>query len=349
MAENGHGLEQPIFGDATIVPPSFIKGLTPPDATTSELMSGNGFQRLFEQSGLTHVGPVPVEHMVEIQPAAFIAVRRSAPDDALRYAESIRALLTASSVLTSGATKGFALTPLPMQWSPIPSRVRLDSEGKLQIDYQIVASNFIHLTPVSVTHKALRESWERGSPIVGSWKLRKEDALSTILVGNGRGLSGLRKRVRDAAATLARAMESTDPSMSTLFGAVALEGLLSDGGSSFAEIEQMASSIFTGTSGPQEIGRLFSNRHKVAHEAVAAAASTEHVQEVAAAWGVVLLAAMAAEKLSSVDQFLRHMRGRVLAKKVALHLQASGHEELAQQVEEAATHIGNRAKNERSR
>ena len=340
MSENGHGLEQPVFGDATIVSPSFIRRWSSEQGSAADIMGGDGFERLFEESDITSAGPAPVENLVSTKPTAFIAVRRKAPEDALRYAESIRALLTASCVLTSGTTKGFALTPIPLQWSPIPSHVRLDDDEKLAIDYRVVASNFIHLTPLVVSHRALRNAWETGQPVMNSWRLHKEDALSKVLVGDGRRFGGLGKRIRDAAATLARAMESTDTCVSTLFAAVAIEGLLRDNRGNFEQIEQMASCIFTSTLGPPEIQRLFSNRHKVAHEAAEPVGGISHIQEIGAAWGVILLAAMAAESVTSTDEFLRHMRGRVLARQMATQLRENGRHDLAAEVEEAATHIG---------
>src|SRR6478735_5408422 len=117
MAENGFGLDQPIFDDATIVSPSFLKRFSPPDATSQALFRGTGLRELLEAGGTEMVGPAPTAQLLEVTPGAFIAVRRRDPDDALRYAENIRALLTGSLVLTSGQAKGVSLTPLPLHWS----------------------------------------------------------------------------------------------------------------------------------------------------------------------------------------------------------------------------------------
>jgi hypothetical protein len=340
IAEHGFGLEQPIFGDATIIPRSYLQKQAPADAISMALFSGGGLRTVLETGTAEMAGPAPVERLIDIPPDAFIAVRRKKPEDALRYAESIRALLTATAVLTSGQAKGFAMTPLPLHWSAIPSRVQLNRSGQLEVDYKIVASNFIHLTPIRVTHKDLRESWQSGSPVQGSWKIHKEDPLSKVLVGDWNSLSGLRKRLRSAASTLARAMESTDATLSTLFATVALELLLKDGSTDFKELEEMAGSIFSGANGAPEISRLFTNRHKIAHEALAPVREADHSQEIAAAWAIILMGAVASEQLATVDEFLEHLRGRVLARRVAEQLRTKGREDLADEVERAATLLG---------
>jgi hypothetical protein len=248
MAENGHGLDNPIFGDATIVSRTYLQKYAPADPIAAALLSGGGLRAAIEDSA-EFAGPAPIDRLIDIPPSAFLAVRRSKVDDATRYAESIRALLTASAVLTSGVPKGFSLTPLPLQWEASPGRARLDDGGKLQIDYRITASNFIHLTPIRVCHRQLSDAWQSGSTIQGTWRLSKDDALSKVLVGDWSSLTGLRRRIRDAASTLARAMESTDNALSTLFAVVALEILLKDGASDFAAMEEMAGCIFRNRSG----------------------------------------------------------------------------------------------------
>lgn len=343
MAEHGFGVGQPLFGDATIVSRSFVRNLAPKEPLAQEIFSGSGIREVFEQSGVLAAGPAPIEQLVEIPPGAFIAVRREAAEDAHAYAESIRALLTASYVLTAGqAPKGFALSSLPLHWTAATSRVYSDGDG-LKTERRVTASYFVHLTPIRVTHKAFRESWENRTAIVGSWRLHKDDAFSRALVGPQNKLSGLRRRIREAGITLGRAMESTHPSLSTLFGTVALESLLRDGSASFADAEAMAASVFSSSSGPTEISRLFANRHKVAHEATTPESETEHAQEIAAAWGVLLMAAMAAEDLKTVEDFRQHLRNRVLAGRVAKTLRDKGETDLADQLELVATYTAQRA------
>lgn len=343
MVENGHGLDLPVFGDATIVTRTFLQKFAPSDSMCAALMSGGGLRQVLEIGPSEMAGPAPIERLIDIPPGAFIAVRRQSPDDAVRYAASIRAFLTATAVLSSGQAKGFSLTPLPLQWSAMPFQIRLNAAGLLEAQYQIVASNFIHLTPVLVSHKQLRDSWENGTPVQGTWNIHKEGPLSKVLVGDGNLLSGLRRRVRDAASTLARAMESTDTTMSTLFGVVALETLLK-GATDFKELEDMATSIFDSASGPAEISRLFSNRHRVAHEAKGPSdGEAQHSQEIAAAWALILVGAMASEDLTTVPQFIEHLRGRVLARRLAKQLRDKGEDDLADKVELAATLLGKKA------
>jgi hypothetical protein len=338
LAENGHGLDHPIFGDATLVSRSFIQRHVVADTSIGNLMSGGGFRQALESRAIEYAGPAPVDRLIDIPPGAFIAVRREDPDDAFRYAESIRALLTATFALTSGQTKGFALTPLPLHWAAIPFQLQLDKKGdRLETKYRIVASNFIHLTPVQVSHRLLSEAWTNGAPIQGNWRMHSAEPLSKIMVGPWKALTGLGKRVRVAASMLARAMESTDRHISTLFAAAALEGLLRDGNSDFQELEEMAASSFQSPNGPAELAQLFASRHKVAHEATFSCTDPEHTQQIAAAWGVILLAAMVAEKVPTVENFLQHLRGRVRARRVGADLRLKGRNDLADEVEKIST------------
>lgn len=336
LEDDDPGFAKPIFNDATIVSRHYLQKHCPLAPDAAEVFSGGGIRGVLEAASFDNVGPALTKHLIDIPPTAFIAVRRKKPEDGFRYAESIRTLLTGSAVLTSGQTKGFALTPIPLHWAAMPSTLQLNSKGQLQVQYKIIASNFIHLTPIRVSHRALLESWETGRAVHGSWRIGKNDPLSKALVGDWKSLTALRKRVREAAIILARAMESTDETISTLFSVVSLEILFRGGTSSFAETEELATSAFAGPSGPAEVSRLFSNRHKVAHEATRPDVQTGHSQEVAAAWAPVLLAAMAAEELSSPEEFFDHLRGRVLARRTGDRLRQAGKPELADEVERAA-------------
>ncbi|WP_148314151.1 hypothetical protein [Sorangium cellulosum] len=337
LADNAIGLEKPIFGDATLVTRAYVQTFAPADPVAASMLSGGGVRQALDKSSFA--GSAPIERLIDIPPGAFIAVRRSKPEDAVRYAESVRALLTATSVLTSGQGKGFAMTPLPLHWAAVPSYVRLNQAGQLQIDYHMVVNNFIHLQPIRVTHKQLRDSWNSGSTIQGSWTISREHALSKALIGDWGSLSPLRRRVRGAACTLARAMESTDPTLSTLFTVVALESLLKEGASGFAEMAELAACIFEGPNGPADIARLFGNRHKVAHEAISPAGTADHAKEIFAAWALVFLAAMSAEALTSPAQLLEHLRGRVLARRIAKRLRENGRTDLAAEVENEAKQL----------
>lgn len=331
MAPNNIGLDRPIFGDATIVPPTFLHQYAPSHSVTAALFAGAGLRQVLSTGPKPYEGPAPLDQLIDLAPAAFIAVRRRDPDDAARYAESIRALLTGTYVLTSGLVKGFAGSPLPLHWSSVQSRVQLDERGHLQADFRMVVSNFVHLIPLQVTHEELHASWNNGTPISGTWKLHKDHALSKVLVGDWKSLGGLAKRVRTAASTLTRAMESTDSTMSTLFGVVALESLLK-GAADFKEMESMAQCIFEGPNGSAEVARLFSNRHKVAHEAKEPTGGA-HVHELGVTWAIILMAAHACDHLGGADEFIAHLRGRILAARVAANMRELGNPEVAAQVE----------------
>lgn len=339
LEPNGFGLESPVFGDATLVTRNFVEKQAPSEPSVAGMFSGGGLRTLLESQGATRAGSAPLDRLIDIPPGAFIAVRRRDSAAAQRYAESLCALLTGTSVLTAGSAKGFAMSPLALQWSAIPAWVRQNTNGELQIDYKVIASSFVHLTPISVSHKQLIDSWEKNVPIGASWRIHRDAPLAKALVGDWGSLGPLRRRIRDAAITLTKAMGSPDPALSTLFAAVALEQLLKDGASNFAEVEEMAKSIFSGSRGPDELSRLIGNRHKVAHEARGPENSEDHVREIGATWALFHLAAIAADSGLDTAEFLDHLRGRVEARRVAARLRAVGRPELADEVDRAATHL----------
>ncbi len=339
LQPNGIGLERPIFGDATLVTREFVAKLAPNDPRLSAILSGSGLRALLESQGATHAATAPIERLIDIAPGAFIAVRRSDQESALRYAECICALLTGSAVLTSGEAKGFSLSPLALHWATIPGWVRLNKGGELQSDYKVIISSFINQIPLAVSHRQLSDSWTRNDPVAGTWRLYSQDHLSRALVGDRGTSKGLGNRIRDASVILTKAMASTDPALSTIFATVALETLLKSGASAFAELEEMATCIFSGDRGPAELSRLIGNRHRAAHEAKPPASAEEHVQEIAAAWVLVNMAAIAAANGLDASQYLDHLRGRVEARRVAARLRLLGRNDLADEVEQAATHL----------
>lgn len=181
MADNRHGLENPIFGDATLVPVTFLEGQAPNDPRARTIFSGGGLRESLTTGPGVFSGPAPPERLIDIKPGGFIAVRRKEIEAARRYAESVRAFLTATSVLTSGKPKGFSTPPLPLHWAAIPSAARLDSQGELEINYRMVVNNFIHHAPVPVSHRLLSESWKHGSPVHGNWNISKQGPLAMRL------------------------------------------------------------------------------------------------------------------------------------------------------------------------
>lgn len=247
------GLSEPIFADATVVSREFISSRASPHTEAAKLLSGGGFRELLEHQGTTQVGGVRVEDLAEKPPGCYIAVNRKKPEDALRYAQSIRAFLTATYVRTGGRVRGLSMDPRSMFWSAIPGRVWQNPDDTVSCNYHITTSNCLHLTPVEVTQDELRSSWVKGEAIAGSWTISKSDALAAVLVGNPR--NGLHMRIRDACVVLSRAMESPDSIILTLFGSVALETLLGHG--DFSTLEKMCVCLFSGERGPEVLCRPY--------------------------------------------------------------------------------------------
>jgi hypothetical protein len=328
------GLESPIFGDATIVSRQFIAGRASGNRQAAHLLSGGGFRDFLRQSNaqFTHVS---AENLVEMPPGAYIAVRRKKDDEAARYGQSIRALLTSSFVKTGGQVKGFSMNPWSMHWSAIPNRVWVTADGRTSCEYAISVSNCLHLRPLMITQDDLRASWNSGTPVCGTWRVSREDALSGALVGTWKSLSPLRQRIRDASIVMSRAMESPDNAILTLFGTVSLE-ILFGSQAGFQDLEELANSLFSGEQGPDEISNMISNRHQVAHRALSP--DTEgQTREVGAGWFLLIAAAEIARYVSSVDEFIEHLRGRVEAARMAERLRTQGQDELARQVIQQST------------
>jgi hypothetical protein len=330
------GLESPIFGDATIVSRQFIASRASSNPEAANLLSGGGF-RDFLQRNNTQLSHVSVEDLVEMPPGAYIAVRRKKDDDAARYGQSIRALLTSTFVKTGGQVKGFSMNPWSMHWSAIPKRVWMTADDRTSCEYTISVSNCLHLRPLLITQDALRKSWSTGTPVCGTWRMFQEDALSNALVGPWQSLSPLKQRIRDASIVMSRAMESPDNAILTLFGTVSLE-ILFGSKTGLKDLEELANSLFSGERGPDEISSMISNRHQVAHRALSPD-SEGQAREVGAGWFLIIAAAEIARHVSSVDDFIAHLRNRVEAAKVAARFRAQGNDELAEQVIRQATFL----------
>lgn len=331
------GLADPIFGDATIVSRDFITTRASPNAQAAALISGGGFKQVLEQSGASRVGSVDTLDLVEKSPGCFIAVNRKKAEDAQRYAQSIRAFLTGTYVKSGGAAKGFSMDPRSMFWSAIPDRVWQTSDGRMSCNYRVSASNHLHLTPVTSTQEQLRTSWSSAGPAYGTWSISKSDALADVLIGNLR--NKLHMRIRDACIVLSRAMESSDSIALTLFGAVALETLLGGGG--FSDMEAMATCLFSGDLGPEEIAALFTDRHKLAHQAIVPESDEKKARQIFAAWAVLFGACEIARAMQqpSTEGFMAHLRGRVEARALAGRFRQQGANELADNIERQATQI----------
>jgi hypothetical protein len=130
------GLDKPIYGDATLVSRDFVVSRASPKPEAAHLLSGGGFRDFLvrTEANLSHVS---VDNLVEMAPGSFIAVRRKKDDEAARYAQSIRAFLSGSYVLTGGQPKGFSMNPWSMHWSAIPTRVWQTADGRTSCDYEI--------------------------------------------------------------------------------------------------------------------------------------------------------------------------------------------------------------------
>lgn len=329
-------LQEPVFGDATIVSPAFVSKLSP-SGEANTLLSGGGFKSVLEGRGLPTVGPAPIESRMELPPRAFVAVRRKDPEDAQSYADGIKALLSSTFVLTGQMVKGFSSDPRPMHWQVFPTLISQNNKGQTQCTYRVAAAPLLHLTPVRIDLAALRRSWSSGVPVTGSWTVSRESAMAAALVGPYVTITNLQRRVRDTAKTLARAMESDDPSHAILLAVVAMEELFRGKSTSFSEMEELASSIFSDSNGPGRVGALFARRHKVAHEG-ARLSSEDITQDILVAWIVLDLAARLGADGMKLEPFFEHLQSRLLASRLAKTLRSAGWKGLPEQLEIASTY-----------
>jgi hypothetical protein len=337
------GIHCPIFGDATLVSRTFIERHASTDPATSALLAGRGLREILEKQGRKEVEPAPLDRLLEAPPDSFVAVCRANPDDAYQYAQSIRALLTGTAALTSGVAKGFTTDPRSLYWAAVPTVVQANPAGETSTTYTVNVSNLVRLTPLSVHHADLLNSWQKGTPVSGRWVLSSESGLGGVLVGSYGSLSSLRKRIRDSAVILARAMEAGDLSLSILLSVVALEALLKEGNSSFDDLRQLTHAVFEDRNGPERIDRMIENRHSFAHAGCISRSAKDHSVDIVAAWVVLEFAARISAQIKTTQGFLEHMRERALGLRTAESLRQKGWAELAKEVEDAVKQTGPRS------
>lgn len=263
--EDDDGLDDPIFGDATLVSRDWLVEKCREAGTKGqalEMISQGAWTGFLERWTV----PAPREHLVELPPHSLVAVRRSDVEQAERYAASIRAFLTAMVFLRGRSDKGFASAPFEVSWSIRPKSLRTLSSGAPESAFQVQSNNHVFMTPVSVNKSALRQSWRTGAtmPLTAdrTWDVDSDTPVARLLTGQG--TAGRRGLMRGVGIHLADACCAHRP-MEQIHAAISSMEM-SLAASSFKELEEVAFAFLPRADNRSDFKSIVKARNAFIHE-----------------------------------------------------------------------------------
>jgi hypothetical protein len=265
------GLTEPLFGDATLIGRDAVVQLV----SERSVESGRGFllheplaELLPDHQWSNVETKVSRDHILEIRPHSYVAVRRQGDSDGGGRADRVRAMLTASMFLRARRSTAFARESRQIAWSPSPNLIEIPDDRPVSARLQIVMNEHIINRPLVVTKADLRASWNTGSPIGNQdnlvWDIHRDHPVLKLLAANAK--STPRKRyLRSVALHLSDAccvpMYATQLQMSV----TAIERLL--GTSTFEELKRRAHAFLVGDTRTMFDGAIDA-RHKFVHQGV---------------------------------------------------------------------------------
>ena len=324
LLEADDGLEDPVFGDATLVSREhlvkMLRNSGMKDPVVEMIGQGAWSSFLAEHWDLV---PAPREHLFELAPHSLIAVRRKQPDQAERYAANVRAFLTAMVFLRGRVDKGFGGRPLDVAWSLEPKLTQLThlaGGGAPQSAFEVQANNHVFMNPVVVRKQELRDSWRTGCvmPLPGGqhWDIHNEAPLIRLMIGPGS--AGRRAALRNIAVHLANACCAPRP-MEQLHAAIsAMEMSLM--ASSFKELEEFAFSFLPRADNRSDFQAVVKARNAFIHEGRVQA--TEDAKKLARvglilAYAFLDVAVGFLDSLGNAEKFYRFLRAQADAGRTA--------------------------------
>lgn len=137
--EDDDGLEDPIFGGATLLDRDWLRSQVAADTSLdpkqAEIASlGDMTALIGDWSKIS----APREAHVSFFPPSVIAIRQNDADSAEMLADQLRLLLTATMFLRGRRLQGFAKTPHEVSWSTVPKMASAPSTN-----YKVVGANFV--------------------------------------------------------------------------------------------------------------------------------------------------------------------------------------------------------------
>ena len=256
------GNTSPIFsGDATVIG---IEATAQAAATVVpkgvDVFIGSGMRGILET---LPVRP-PMKNFLEFQPHSFIAVRRR-KEEVQEYSESILAMLTASVYYTTRMICGFYSNPLSGVWGFPLTETGWNEDIRFEATRDFLQNVHIHHLPIQITEENLRRSWNEGSSVSGSWRVSKEDLISSLFVGRMDKLNPMQKELREAGITISCAYSAWPYSAQILHAVASIEQIFQT--NQFKELKNILYCLFPGEGCKQLIDDIIERRHHFTHRA----------------------------------------------------------------------------------
>lgn len=262
------GLDQPLFGDATLVSPEWYVNEVRKRSVNPNVIGPMTHQPIEEwlPNAAEHVS-MPRRQLYEVPPHSYIAVRRRDDAQATEYAESLRAMLTATMFLRARRTAGFSLNPTDVAWSMIPRNARILPDGRAQSNVAVSFNERVFINPLIISKNMLRRSRESGYQIdIGKgilWDIHKVHPVCRLLVGNSTG-SDRKKRMRALAIHLARTCCASNPVSQVQMAITAME--IAFGTNDFSRLRDIAHSFLPRSKERSELQDIETARHEFVHQ-----------------------------------------------------------------------------------
>ena len=311
------GLHAPIFGDATLVSPSFVEqAIRSSGSKPHALLQGGRIADVLPVETLDGLGP-PRTHLTEIPPPAFLAVRRR--DDlhqAKRRADEIRALLSASMFMRASRLQAFASEPREIAWYAVASGTEVAHGQPTTAQIKVVMNEHVIQNPLEARKKDLRKSWKTGAIIRTrdnlQWDIHREHPVMRLLGEQGK--KGRPTRLVDAALHLQRTTCAVSYSIQLRMAVTALEYLLST--NRFEDLRDRALPFFRGD---PRLDRVLEARNELTHQL--RVPEEEDVKQVARdaivfAWLLFDIRVGYADSFDSQDQYDRFLEAQATAQRL---------------------------------
>lgn len=311
------GLHAPIFGDATLVSPPFVEqAIRSTGNKPHPLLMGGPLTEALPPEAWKGIGP-PREHLTEIAPPTFIAVRRrDDPVSAKRRAEEIRSLLSASMFLRARRSTAFAGEPREVVWYAAAGQTEVGYGRPASAQIKIVMNEHVIHRPLEARKKDLRKSWRTGR-LIGNqddleWDIHSKHPVLRLLGEQGKGHRP--HKLIDAALHLQRTACATSYGVQLRMAVTAFEQLLST--NRFEDLRDRALPFF---GGDPRLDHLLDARHKLTHQFWVPeedAAKQVARDAIVMAWLLFDIRVGYAESFESEEQYVRFLDAQARAQRL---------------------------------
>lgn len=258
-------LAEPLFEDSTLVSREALRAhLTKTVDPRAVPLLSHG--KLSDALGPKMADIGPVDRLVEIEPASYIAVRdKKDLGKTTRRATEIRTLLSATLALRGLRIQSLSGNPSQVAWFIAPREIILHASKAPATNIAPVFNEHVLRETLEVTQTDIRKSLKDGTPIPNSrgwyWDLHGTHPVCQLFLSK---VTDFQKRLLNMAIQIQEA-GCAAPYETQIQGAVAaLEVLLKP--ESFKELRKAVKAFFPGGDQASRIERLVSVRHRITHE-----------------------------------------------------------------------------------